>query len=445
LSRNGPPAAAPKRARGKVRVVKSDQKRRGKPEPAQKRGAPPKRRGAHETPRPRATPDARRDPHARGVADPRLRNAHGERPERKPEPADPAPRLDSEARLRSQDPLRVGDWLWTMREGSERDVVEELMLAGKADPRGVGPALVASRAAPGKAGDRLELTFARQGFRVTGIARAPVLAELASELVSELSARLAGAETYALQVFVPDSTAGNLLSQRAQELLLLLTARLDAALPGAKRITDPERSLTSIPLVQVCLYAPDQAAAGIVPTDQALSLAQGGRARMRLSGDFPSRAARKLEEAFAWLGVSPGPGELCVDLGAAPGGWSWLLLERRARVIAIDPARMDAKLMQNRRLQHVQGSAFDFAPEETVDWLFCDMAWRPLEVAEMLARWARRRYTRLLVANFKLPMKRKAEMVQRLRSVLEEGGYASIRARQLYHDRDEITLTARVR
>jgi 23S rRNA (cytidine2498-2'-O)-methyltransferase len=96
-------------------------------------------------------------------------------------------------------------------------------------------------------------------------------------------------------------------------------------------------------------------------------------------------------------------------------------------------------------VRHVQDSAFTFAPDEPVDWLFCDMAWRPLEVAALLAKWGRRRWTRMLVANIKLPMKRKAELLARIRHVLEhEGGYQELRMKQLYHDRDEITLTARV-
>jgi 23S rRNA (cytidine2498-2'-O)-methyltransferase len=106
---------------------------------------------------------------------------------------------------------------------------------------------------------------------------------------------------------------------------------------------------------------------------------------------------------------------------------------------------MDAELMRNSRLRHVQGNAFDYEPEEPVDWLFCDMAYRPLEVAQMLGRWARRRHTRLLVANFKLPMKRKVEMVERIRGLLAESGFTGLRTRQLYHDREEITLTAHVR
>jgi len=136
------------------------------------------------------------------------------------------------------------------------------------------------------------------------------------------------------------------------------------------------------------------------------------------------------------------PGMLIVDLGAAPGGWSWVLLEKRARVIAVDPAMLRPDLYERRGLRHVKESAFTFEPEETVDWLFCDMAWRPLEAAALLAKWARRHWARMLVANLKLPMKRKAEMAIRLREVLADGGWTRIRMRQLYHDRDEITVVA---
>lgn len=60
----------------------------------------------------------------------------------------------------------------------------------------------------------------------------------------------------------------------------------------------------------------------------------------------------------------------------------------------------------------------------------------------LFAKWARRHWARMLVANLKLPMKRKAEMVIRLREVLSEGGWTRIRIRQRYHDRDEITVAA---
>jgi 23S rRNA (cytidine2498-2'-O)-methyltransferase len=122
-----------------------------------------------------------------------------------------------------------------------------------------------------------------------------------------------------------------------------------------------------------------------------------------------------------------------------------VLLAGRARVIAVDPALLAPDLRSKRGLLHVKASAFDFAPSDRADWLFCDMAWRPLEVAALLARWGRRRWARMLVANLKLPMKRKAAMVARLRDLVATGEWRDVRTRQLYHDREEVTLVARAR
>ncbi|MEY4579820.1 MAG: hypothetical protein RL701_4523, partial [Pseudomonadota bacterium] len=341
--------------------------------------------------------------------------------------------------------LKRGDWLWTMREGAERDLIEELFAAapnGALRPRKVTAALVASAAAPAEREGRLDVTFARQGFRIANIASADSTAELAAALGPTLEEYRRDHARYALHVFVPDSARGNELSGRAQALRDAFSAGQAAE---TLEMDDTELRRHGGLIVQVCICDARTAAIGCIRADQALSLWPGGRSRMRLGGDFPSRAARKLAEAFAWFGLSPGAGELCVDLGAAPGGWSWLLLEKKARVIAVDPARMDDALMRNSRLKHVQGNAFDYFPDEPADWLFCDMAYRPLEVAAMLGRWARRRQTRLLIANFKLPMKRKVEIVERLRGLLEESGFVGIRTRQLYHDREEITVAAHVR
>jgi 23S rRNA (cytidine2498-2'-O)-methyltransferase len=162
--------------------------------------------------------------------------------------------------------------------------------------------------------------------------------------------------------------------------------------------------------------------------------------RVHVPEAAPSRAAMKLLEAFAWLDRAPEAGEVCVDLGAAPGGWTWVLLERGARVYAVDPAKLSPSLRGRKHLTHLQADAFHFDPGETMDWLFGDMAWRPLEAASLLARWARRGWARLFIANIKLPMKKKAEYLFRVRDILSDGGWSSLRARQLYHDRDEVTF-----
>ena len=178
----------------------------------------------------------------------------------------------------------------------------------------------------------------------------------------------------------------------------------------------------------------------MTPARDAPSLAPGGRLRAHVSKTAPSRAAMKLAEAFSWLDRAPESGDVCVDLGAAPGGWSWVLLKRGAKVYAVDPALLSPTLSGQKNLTHLRADAFLFDPGEPVDWLFSDMAWRPLEAAALLAKWARRGWARQLIANIKLPMKKKAEYLFRVRDILSDGGWTSLRARQLYHDRDEVTF-----
>jgi 23S rRNA (cytidine2498-2'-O)-methyltransferase len=351
-------------------------------------------------------------------------------------PAPPSPKRDPT-------PPAPGEWLWTTRAGAEGDLTDELFLGGDKDARIVASSLVVSRRAPRKEG-RLELTFARQGFPVTRVVERASPAALGGAAASALVAELASLDRYALQVWVPDSDATNPLAHDARLVEEAAAAQLAEQLPRAERVDAREGGVRRLAVAQICLLSAGRAAVGVLASDRTLSLTPGGRTRAKVGGDRPSRAARKLAEAFAWLGVAPEPGELCVDLGAAPGGWTWVLLERRARVVAVDPGKLRPDLLGRRGLTYVAGNAFDFEPEEPADWLFCDMAFRPLEVAKMLARWARQRSATLLVANFKLPMRRKAEIVRELTRVLREGGWKGLRARQLYHDRDEVTVTGRL-
>ncbi len=339
-----------------------------------------------------------------------------------------------------------GQWLFTTREGSEQDLVDELMLGKVIDPapRVLSPGLVLAPKVPKRDKRPVELTFARQGFEILIHVRADDLDQLTARVERSLRNKLANASQYALHVWVADTALTNPLSSLADALEAQLAERLAQSLPRAKRVDDAGlRRLGSIPFAQVCLLDTAQAAAGVIHSNAAPSLARGGRTRVRVTGDVPSRAARKLEEALAWLGVEPGPGDVCVDLGAAPGGWTYVLAERRARVIAVDPAKLRPDILAKKGVRHLQESAFTYAPDEPIDWLFCDMAWRPLEAAALLAKWGRKRWARMIVANIKLPMKKKAEILARVRAILEtEGEWKGLRFKQLYHDRDEITLTA---
>jgi 23S rRNA (cytidine2498-2'-O)-methyltransferase len=342
-----------------------------------------------------------------------------------------------------------GEWLYATRPGAELDLIEEvgLHLLQQKPPSGmaahlVEPGLVAAPPLP-----RVELAFARQGFPVGKVVHGDTTSlgsAVAAVLGDLLATRRGGPQPWALDLWVPDSEEANPLSARAIALATEVSARLGARHPAWTALKQPNAraALAENGLyLQACLFRGGSAcAAGAVPARDAPSLAPGGRLRVHVAATAPSRAAMKLEEAFAWLDRAPEPGDVCVDLGAAPGGWSYVLLARRAHVIAVDPARMARSLEGGKHFRHYRADAFHFDPGEPVDWLFSDMAWRPLEAAALYAKWARRGWARLLVANIKLPMKKKAEYLFRVREILEEGGWQSVRARQLYHDRDEVTL-----
>jgi 23S rRNA (cytidine2498-2'-O)-methyltransferase len=106
----------------------------------------------------------------------------------------------------------------------------------------------------------------------------------------------------------------------------------------------------------------------------------------------PSRAYRKLWEALLRLGRRPGPGERCVDLGASPGGWTWLLSELGADVLAVDRAPLDPSVAARPGVRWQGGSAFGLDPatvlrEGPLDWVCSDIACYPDRLAGLLERW----------------------------------------------------------
>ena len=82
------------------------------------------------------------------------------------------------------------------------------------------------------------------------------------------------------------------------------------------------------------------------PTDN-LSDWSGGAIRFMKEEDQISRAKFKLLEAEQRFGIDFSVARTALDIGAAPGGWTSLLLERGLRVTAIDPASMSPRLQGN--------------------------------------------------------------------------------------------------
>ncbi len=100
----------------------------------------------------------------------------------------------------------------------------------------------------------------------------------------------------------------------------------------------------------------------------------------------PSRAYLKLWEACTQIGAWPGPEDLCLDLGASPGGWTWAIARLGARVIAVDKAPLAAAVAAMPGVEMRQESAFALPPEK-VDWLFSDVVAYPDRLLALVRRW----------------------------------------------------------
>ncbi|MEP6484060.1 MAG: 23S rRNA (cytidine(2498)-2'-O)-methyltransferase RlmM [Rudaea sp.] len=173
-----------------------------------------------------------------------------------------------------------------------------------------------------------------------------------------------------------------------------------------------------------------------------------GIPRLKFPREAPSRSTLKLEEAlFVLLSADERakwlkPAMTAVDLGAAPGGWTWQLAYRSIRVTAIDNGPMDRALLQSGLVTHLREDGFRFRPRKPVDWLVCDMVEQPRRIAALIAQWLADGLCRYTVFNLKLPMKKRFEETRLCLDIV--GAHASdVRARQLYHDREEITVFAR--
>lgn len=309
-----------------------------------------------------------------------------------------------------------------------------------------GDAHALSRALPWR-----DLVFARQKLQLLADLPAldpkdriaPIIVALQSASVAGPPAAAGQAPYGTLLVEHPDSDAAGPLSGLARAFGNALRPALRKA--GLLAAGDDARR----PRLHVCLLAGDHLLLACSDSRDS-SPWPNGVPRLRLHRDAPSRSALKLEEAFmsmlddAERARLLKPGLHAADLGAAPGGWTWVLLREGLQVMAIDNGPLREHVMDTGRVTHLREDGFRWQPPRPLDWMVCDMVEQPRRVASRMATWFREGWCRQAVFNLKLPMKKRwLETTLCLDLFAREAGRPlTVRARQLYHDREEITVIA---
>jgi len=180
-----------------------------------------------------------------------------------------------------------------------------------------------------------------------------------------------------------------------------------------------------------------------------------GIMRLKFPNQAPSRSTLKLEEAWHWFIPDNqwhryiSSGKRAVDLGAAPGGWTWQLVNQNMFVTAIDNGPMAESLMETGQVKHLTEDAFTYQPHKAFDWMVCDIVDKPTRVIKLMTQWLVEGWCRETIFNLKLPMKQRYAEVKScldyMQDALNEANIRySVAAKHLYHDREEITVHVRL-
>ncbi len=252
--------------------------------------------------------------------------------------------------------------------------------------------------------------------------QAEQLGELAAEALS-LSER----GSIAVQVRLTDKAPSDLDAVKLREAL---SAKL-----GIQPVVQHASWIVSLTVTENALYA------GVSTPEQNLSDWTGGAIRFRKEAGLISRAQFKLLEAETRFGLRLDSFSHALDIGAAPGGWTSLLLERGVRVTAVDPGELDSRIKGHPALTYHRNNAADvrFQPSE-FDLLVCDMSWSPRQMHALVngLLYALKAGGTAIIT-IKLmhgkPFQSLKEAREAFADRLEERG-----AKQLFHNREEFTM-----
>ncbi|MDH4075255.1 MAG: hypothetical protein OEY41_08945 [Acidimicrobiia bacterium] len=155
----------------------------------------------------------------------------------------------------------------------------------------------------------------------------------------------------------------------------------------------------------------------------------------------PSRAYRKLWETLVVLGRFPQQGERAVDLGASPGGWTWLLAQLGCQVLAVDKAPLHPAVDSLPGVAWLQGSAFGVDPAAVCErwggppaWVGCDIICCPERLFGLLDRWLALSPAPTVICTVKFRGATDHDVTDRLRAL------PGARLTHLFHNRHELTL-----
>lgn len=163
-----------------------------------------------------------------------------------------------------------------------------------------------------------------------------------------------------------------------------------------------------------------------------------------LDPQSPSRAYLKCIEAIERFRLDLRPGDHAFEIGSAPGGASWALLQKGLSVTGVDPGKMEKPVLGHPHFNWIKKSIFQVTPKELskkIDWMFLDKNVEPREsisaVTETL-NFIKERPPQALILTLKLNQWELLFQIPDILKPLEKYGYTGLhRVTQLHSNAQE--------
>ncbi|MCB0348916.1 MAG: hypothetical protein KDD37_08765 [Bdellovibrionales bacterium] len=149
----------------------------------------------------------------------------------------------------------------------------------------------------------------------------------------------------------------------------------------------------------------------------------------------PSRAYLKLWETFTCHISPPTNNDIVMDLGACPGGWTWVLKNHASKVISVDKAPLDKKILAASNVTYLAQDAFKLRKEDVpeVSWLLSDIACYPEKLLELVQYWMTADTIKTFVCTVKLQDKFNPSLVEDFQKIPNSKLF------HLYQNKNELT------
>jgi 23S rRNA (cytidine2498-2'-O)-methyltransferase len=212
-----------------------------------------------------------------------------------------------------------------------------------------------------------------------------------------------------------------------------------------QRLTGAPLNVRAPVQVMSLVIGPSQAYLGLSLAAHNLSNWAGGAHRFAREKGQISRAEFKLLEALAVFQISLPPRGIALDLGAAPGGWTRVLRQHEQYVTAVDPASLHRSLNSDVNVRHqwMTAEAYLADDPDRFDMIVNDMRQDARDSARLMVDYHAYLYSHgIAIMTFKLPENGRDRVLDHAFSILRRA-YQIAGARQLFHNRSEITVFLR--